>query len=355
MLRVIQIGLGPLGRQMVRFAAGRSGVRVVAAVDPAAGLAGCDLAEVADVPSRDRGALGAAGPVRGHVRVSASLAEALVQAAAPSSPGAAVADVALVTTFSDIGRVGAQIAELATARLPVVSTCEELSYPWTIHPDEAARIDAVCREHGVACLGAGVNPGFLMDYLPSVLTGLCRDVRRVTVRRIQDAASRRVPFQKKIGAGLSAAESRVRIAAGSLRHVGLPESVHMVAAACGWRLDRVEETIEPVLAEARVETGYRPIAAGQAVGVEQWGRGYLDRGAGEETVVTLQFRAAVGQPDPRDEIEIDGTPPVRSIIAGGVNGDVATCAVTLNAASVVTTAAPGLHTMLDLPVPVVGR
>lgn len=383
MLRVIQIGLGPIGREMVRSAAQREGIRVVAAVDPADGIAGHDLAEVAEVPPEQRASLGAAGgAVAGHVRVSATPAEALAEAAAVAAvggdpaaderseaavgatptaaapgrvPGGAVADVAIVTTFSDIGRVADQIAELAAARLPVVSTCEELSYPWATHADAAARIDAVCREHGVACLGTGVNPGFLMDYLPAVLTGLCRRVRGVTVRRVQDAAQRRVPFQQKIGAGLSPAEFERSVAAGSLRHVGLPESVHMLAAACGWELDRVEETIAPVIAESVADGGYRPIAPGEAAGVEQWCRGFRSSAAGEEAVVTLQFRAAVGEADPRDEIEIDGEPPIRSVIPAGVDGDVATCAVVLNAAAVVVAASPGLHTMLDLPIATVGR
>ncbi|MBM3148274.1 MAG: dihydrodipicolinate reductase, partial [Actinobacteria bacterium] len=227
--------------------------------------------------------------------------------------------------------------------------------PWATHADAAARIDAVCREYGVACLATGVNPGFLMDFLPGVLTGLCREVRGVTVRRLQDAARRRVPFQQKIGAGLAPAEFERQVATGSLRHVGLPESVHMLAAACGWTLDRVEETIEPVVAEIAVETGHRPIAAGEVAGVEQWCRGFRGPATGEAAVVTLQFRAAVGQADPRDEIEIDGEPPIRSVIPAGVNGDVATCAVVLNAAAVVAVASPGLHTMLDLPVPAVGR
>jgi 4-hydroxy-tetrahydrodipicolinate reductase len=383
MLRVIQMGLGPIGRQMVRSAAQREGIRVVAAVDPADGIAGLDLAEVAEVPPEQRASIGAAGgAVAGHVRVSATLAEALAEAAAVAAVGgdvtadegsqaaaaatptavapgdgddATVADVAIVTTFSDIDRVADQIAELAAARLPAVSTCEELSYPWATHTDTAARIDAVCREHGVACLGTGVNPGFLMDYLPAVLTGLCRRVRGVTVRRVQDAARRRVPFQQKIGAGLSPAEFERSVAAGSLRHVGLPESVHMLAAACGWELDRVEETIAPVIAESVVDGGYRPIAPGEAAGVEQWARGFCSPDAGAGPVVTLHFRAAVGEADPRDEIEIDGEPPIRSVIPAGVDGDLTTCAVVLNAAAVVAAASPGLHTMLDLPVPAVGR
>jgi 2,4-diaminopentanoate dehydrogenase len=330
MLRVIQIGLGPLGRKTVQFADGRPGLRIVAAVDPAPGIAGRTLRDLCE---------GAGG----GVAVASSLPAALSSAAEPP-------EVAILTTSSDLDRVEGQLCELADAGLPVVSTCEELSYPWTAHPDHAARIDARFRERSVASLGTGVNPGFLMDYLPAVLTGLCRSVRHVTVRRVQDASARRVPFQVKIGACLSIDEFAARVAEGSLRHVGLPESTHFVAAALGLRLERVEEELRPVLSEHRVTTGFRPIESGMACGVEQIARGYAD---GRE-VVRLEFRATVGEAESFDQVEIDGEPSLLCTIAGGVNGDIATCAVVLNALAVVVKASPGLHTMLDLPIPTVG-
>ena len=330
MLRVIQIGLGPLGRKTVQFAAERPALRVVAAVDPSPDIAGRQLSDLC----------GAGGAIA----VVSSLPAALSAAAEPP-------EVAILTTYSDLDRVEAQLCELADAGLPVVSTCEELSYPWITHPDHAARIDARFRERGLACLGTGVNPGFLMDYLPAVLTGLCRSVRHVTVRRVQDASTRRVPFQVKIGACLSIEEFAARVAEGTLRHVGLPESTHFLAAALGLRLERVEEELRPVLADLPVTTGFRPIDPGTACGVEQIARGYAE---GRE-VVRLEFRATVGEAESFDQVEIDGEPPLLSTIAGGVNGDIATCAVVLNALAVVATAPPGLHTMLDLPIPTAGR
>lgn len=331
MLRVIQVGLGPLGRKTVQFAAERPALRIVAAVDPAPGIAGRALRDLC----------GGAG---GGVTAESSLARALAGAAEPPQ-------VAVLTTHSDLDRVEGQLCELADAGLHVVSTCEELSYPWIAHPDHAARIDARFRERGVACLGTGVNPGFLMDYLPAVLTGVCRSVRHVTVRRVQNASARRVPFQVKIGACLSIDEFAARVAEGTLRHVGLPESVHFLAAALGLRLERVEEELQPVLSEHRITTGFRPIEPRMACGVSQTARGYAD---GRE-IVRLEFRATVGEAESFDQIEIDAEPPLLSTITGGVNGDVATCAVVVNALAAVAVAPPGLHTMLDLPIPTVGR
>ena len=83
----------------------------------------------------------------------------------------------------------------------VVSSCEELSYPYEKSPVLAARLDRLARENGVAVLGTGVNPGFLMDAWPLFMTGVCAEVKEIKASRVQDASVRRVPFQEKIGAG----------------------------------------------------------------------------------------------------------------------------------------------------------
>ncbi|MFW6059762.1 MAG: dihydrodipicolinate reductase, partial [Phycisphaeraceae bacterium] len=206
-------------------------------------------------------------------------------------------------------------------------------------------IDAACRRCGVACVGTGVNPGYLMDFLPATLSTVCQRVDRLRVWRVQDASKRRGPFQKKIGAGLSRADFREQVKAGAIRHVGLLESVHMVAAAMDWQLDEATESIKPVIAERRIRTKHVRVEAGEAAGVEQIGKGKVE---GRE-VIRLVFRAAVSEPESYDTVKITGEPSVESTIAGGVNGDIATCAVTLNVAQAIVHAPPGLHTMLDLP------
>jgi 4-hydroxy-tetrahydrodipicolinate reductase len=325
MIEIVHVGLGPLGQEMVRSAVERESFRIVGAVDIDPAKAGKDLGELCGV-----GALG--------VPVSGSLEEAI----RGKSPR-----VAVVTTVSSLAALEPQLATLARAGLPVVSTCEELFFPWRRQPQLAHRIDRTCRDHGIACVGTGVNPGFLMDYLPAVLTGLGQKVTGVRVWRIQDASVRRVPFQQKIGAGLTTREFEARVKAGTLRHVGLPESVDFIAARLGWELDQTTESIEPVMADQEVKSGYKPIAQGMVRGVYQVGRGFK---AGEE-LITLTFRAAVGEPESYEEIRIEGEPAFRSCIAGGVNGDIATCAVTLNAVRSILAVGPGLKTMADLPTP----
>ncbi len=323
MIDMIQIGIGPLGQKMVKSAVQRGCFNIVGALDT-------DTAKI----GQDLGTLCGIDPL--GVAVFGRLDEALV---------AAVSQVAVVTTVSSLALMEPQIAQLAKAGLHIVSTCEELSYPWDIQPEIARRIDEVCRQNNVTCVGTGVNPGYLMDLLPTVLSTVCQDVTGVRVKRVQDASVRRIPFQQKIGAGLTTAEFDAKKADGTLRHVGLPESVDFIAAKFGWKLDRKTESIEPVMAEEATDIGYKPIAQGMCRGVHQVGRGFI----GDDEVITLTFTAAVAEPESYDEVQIEGDPAFTSRIAGGINGDIATCAVTLNSVRSVLDAGPGLKTMSELP------
>ncbi len=323
MIEIVHVGIGPLGQMMVRSAASRGGFRIVAAVDTDPAKTGKDLGELCGIK-------------RLGIPVSGSLDEAIQGKSA---------QVAVLTTVSGLAAIEPQVAQIARAKLHIVSTCEELFYPWRTQPGLAQRIDKICRDAGVACVGTGVNPGYLMDFLPTTLSGLCQKVTGVRVWRIQDASIRRIPFQQKIGAGLTPAEFEAKRKAGTLRHVGLPESVDFIAARFGWRLDRNTESLEPVMAEQTITSGYKPIAKGMARGVYQVGRGFV----GDNEVITLTFKAAVGEPESYEEVRIEGDPTFSSRIAGGINGDIATCAVTLNTVRSILSAGPGLKTMADLP------
>ncbi|MDD5678452.1 MAG: dihydrodipicolinate reductase [Kiritimatiellae bacterium] len=323
MINIIQVGLGPLGQKAVRFALERGTIRIVGAVDPAPDKAGQDLGVVCGLKP-----LG--------LIVQANLAAAC-RGKKPT--------VAVLTTVSSLKRLETQVVELAKAGLRIVSTCEELAFPWKTQPQIAKRLDAICKQHGVACVGTGVNPGYLMDFLPCILTSVCQRVERISIFRIQDASPRRIPFQQKIGAGLTRAQFQAKVRAGTLRHVGLTESMHMIAHHMGWKLTRVMESLRPVIAKREILSGYKPIQRGQASGVEQIGRATVK---GRE-VLKLHFRAAVGESESFDRVEIVGEPSFTTMIPGGTNGDIATCAITINAIRSIVKAAPGLRTMIDLP------
>lgn len=329
--RVLIVGLGPLGKIIAADALERGVARIVAAADVSHDIAGSSLSRV--VPGAD-----ATVVVRPSV-------EAWLRDAGPRREGI---DCAIVATSSDLAKAAPAIRTLLDAGVSVVSTCEELLFPWLRHPGLAEELDVAAKRTGARLVGTGVNPGFMMDTLPVFVTGVCKTVRAVKVWRIQDATTRRIPFQQKIGAGLDDAAFERKIADGSLRHVGLGESLHFIARYLGFKIARWEESIGPVKAERDLTCALGPIPRGRAAGVRQVAHGY---DAEHRAVVTMEFQAAIGQSDPHDRVQVDGDPAIDVVFKGGVHGDIATSAITLNSIAPLLASPPGLHTMATMPLP----
>jgi 4-hydroxy-tetrahydrodipicolinate reductase len=313
--RAVVFGLGAIGAGIARLAATRPSIELVGAIDSAADKAGRPLSEVL---GDDAGAASGA-------RVHAGASEALEQL----NP-----DVVLHATGSHLPDVMDQLLACASAGASVVSTCEELSYPWHRHPALATRLDSAARSGNATLLGTGVNPGFVMDTLAVVLSSVCQQVEHVTLNRIVDVALRRPQLQKKVGMGLTLLEFEARVAAGNFGHIGLPESCRLLARGLGWALDSLDETIEPVPGEGGRAAGMRQTATATA---------------GGRTVIEATVQMSAGAPRPRDEILIEATPPVRMTIEGGIHGDTATAALVVNVIPAVILHTPGLITPLDLP------
>ncbi|MFC7156966.1 hypothetical protein ACFQPA_16165 [Halomarina halobia] len=324
-LTAVQYGVGPIGSRIVRVAVDR-GIEFVGGIDIDPTKVGRDLGRVVGL-ERDLG-----------VDVTDD-----AQTALEAEP-----DVVFHSTGSSLAAVSPQLTDALTAEADVISTTEELSYPWW-DPDNrglASELDETAREHGVTCLGTGINPGFAMDTLPAVLSTPCQVVQSIRVERVQDAAQRRRPLQEKIGAGLDV-ETFEREIATAGGHVGLSESTAMLADALGWTLQTTERDIEPVIADERVRSDYVTVDPGAVAGIRQRVRGIVDGDA----VIELDLRMYLDAPDPHDRIRITGRPPLDVVVAGGFHGDRTTPAIVVNVVPRVRAAAPGVATMLDLAVP----
>ena len=325
-IRVMHVGLGPIGAAVARQLAARKGFRIVAAVDIDPNKVGRDVGEVAEMGKRLR------------VKVM----DDARKAAKAGKP-----DVAVLCTSSSLKSVLPQLEALLKLRLPVVSTTEELAYPAPANRRLAKRIDEMARKAKVAILGTGVNPGFTMDALPIALTSVCEQVNRIEVRRVQDARVRRLPFQQKIGAGLTREQFEQQVTLGTVKHVGFTESIQMIADAMGWNLTRITDNVRPWMAEEEVHSELLAVDPGYVAGISQEGVGYV----GDEAKIHLQLDAYLGAPESFDSVLIDGSPRLYWKVQGGVHGDIATASMTVNSIPHVITAAPGLRTMRDMPLP----
>ncbi|MGQ9460743.1 MAG: NAD(P)H-dependent amine dehydrogenase family protein [Candidatus Bathyarchaeaceae archaeon] len=326
-VRVVLYGVGAVGSSIAKFLLQKEGVEIVGAIDVAEEKVGKDLGEVLGIGKR----LG--------VMVS-------------NDPNAVLsrvkADIMVHATASFLKQIYPQIAKALEHGVNVVSTCEELAYPYATEPELARKLDELAKENGVTVLGTGINPGFLMDTLVITLTSVCQKVERIRVTRTINAATRRGPFQKKIGAGFLINEFRKRIERKIIMgHVGLKESISMIADALGWKLDRIEvDLVEPVIAKTRVESEMIQVEPGKVAGLKQRARGLKE---GKE-VITLDFQAYMGAEE-YDSITIEGVPSIHMKIDPCVHGDIGTVAMIVNSIPKVINAQSGLVTMKDLPIP----
>jgi len=310
--RVALVGLGAIGREVLKAVRARPSLELTGAYDPA--FVGRDAGEVAEI-----GAIG--------VKAAPSLSAAL-----------AGADVALVLTLSGVAEMMPMVEAAGAAGVDVVSTCEDLSYANHATPELAQELDARARATGITVVGTGVNPGLVMDRLPVTLAAACVTVESVAVTRVVDAAKRRGPLRAKVGAGMTVEAFNAGVAQKQLGHRGLPESCALIGLGLGFTFDEIRSTIGPV-------TEARPgIEAGRVAGLRQSAVGL----AGGRELVRLELEMSVGAPEPHDRIVIAGDPPLDLIIRGGTHGDRATVGTVLNAISPVIAAPPGLLTVLDL-------
>jgi 4-hydroxy-tetrahydrodipicolinate reductase len=328
-IKIAQFGLGPIGLETLKLAAAKPWAKVVGGVDIDPSKAGRDLADLTLTDA-----------LKGR-RVFRSLEE-LVARAKP--------DLIFHTAVSRFKDAFGQIEPMARLGINVISSCEELLYPRLRQPRLAARLDRVCRASGARVLGAGVNPGFVMDLLPVFMTAVSREVRAVHVRRVVNASTRRRPLQKKIGSGQPPATFRRLLAQGQAGHAGLRESLALIAHCLGWKLSQIVETADAVLADHDIRTLYFEVRKGQTCGIHQRVQGKI----GGAACLSLDLKMCLDAEDPHDAIQIEGDPPMSLLIQGGVAGDAATVAALVNAAPRLLQAPPGLRLVTDLPVPRLG-
>jgi len=317
------MGLGFIGQEIARAAHASPEVRLVGAVDTSPKLIGRRLGELLADPSLS-------------IPVHANLEQAR---------GRHRDAVVLHATGSRLPQVMDQLLAAIRAGLCVVSTCEELSFPFLRHPELSQQLEREARKAEVSVLGTGVNPGFAMDRLVATAGQACGPVRHVSATRVVDARSRREALQRKIGAGLTEEEFMALADKDEIGHVGLTESAALCALGLGLECDDFEEEIAPLLAQEDIPGGAFPVKKGRVAGIAQTAVGL----EGAQERVRLDLQIAIGAENPRDQIVVEADPTIELVISGGIAGDRATANLVVNAAPRLSSADPGLLTVLELP------
>lgn len=262
------------------------------------------------------------------------------------------ADLCLLATDSFTRGAYDKMQRIMEKGINVITTAEEMAYPQAQEPALAQQLDEIARANGVTVLGTGINPGMIMDLLVVCLTGCMETVEHIEAKRVNSLSPFGETVMEEQGVGISEAEFNQRVAADDLAgHVGFSESVQMIADAIGWKVDKFQQQMKPILTTMDRKSPYGFAAAGHLAGINMTGQGYVDGEVKIDMIHPQQIEPEMEGTYTGDYIKLQGSPEVNMAITPEVDGGIGTIAMCVNMIPHVLNARPGLKTMIDLPVP----
>ena len=317
-IRVAVWGFGAMGGGIARVLLDKKGVEITGVCDIHPQRVGRSIFELLNVERGDRK----------DVLVCDDINKVAAKGAA---------DICVIATDSFTKKVFPKIKLVVENGINVVCTAEEMSYP---------------KANGVSILGTGINPGLMMDLLAVCLTGCMTNVESVQCRRVNSLSPFGPAVMEEQGVGLSVKAFEQGVEDGSLAgHVGFAESVGMIAEALGWKVDKFEQQMKPIVTTVDRKSPYGFAKAGDVAGVNMTGQGYVNGEIKIDMIHPQQIEPEMEGTHTGDYIVLKGTPNVNMAINPEVDGGIGTIAMIVNMIPHVINARPGLKTMLDLPVP----
>jgi 4-hydroxy-tetrahydrodipicolinate reductase len=330
-IRVLILGTGQMGAAIARLVLEKQGLDLVGAYGRRARRAGMDLGRAIGL-ERDLG-----------IAIGSDLDDVIERAQA---------QVAIQATCSKLDEAWAEISVLLRHGVAVISIAEEMAYPACRSPVIADEMHRLALAQGVAVVGTGINPGFVLDLLVIALTGVCSQIESITATRVNDLSPYGPAVLTAQGVGLTPEAFERGVKDGSLAgHFGFAQSINMIAAALGWDIERIEESRKPIVSHTRRETPFITVKSGHVAGCLHTAVAFRE----DRPVITLihpqQIQPHLEGVETGDVIEIVGTPNVKLAGSPEIPGGQGTAAIAVNMIPRVLNAAPGLYTMADLPVP----
>lgn len=264
----------------------------------------------------------------------------------------AKANLIFHATSSPLDEIESQIMKCIEARCNVISVAEaRLVYPWIHNRETGQRIDEAAKKNQVTVLFTGINPGFMMDLVPIMFTGVCASVKRIVMWRLLNILPYGPGVLKNLGIGLAVNEFQKGLVDGSIGWI-LPQTcpqIDMICDAIGWRLDETRRIVEPMTSNKAKETSYGvEIGAGKVCGVK-WSYSGLKGG---ETPITFDWIHMLHPEEEgleaEDRCSIEGESDI-DLIVRKLDSGIGTYAHAINAIPQVMQARPGLVTVRELP------
>lgn len=326
-IRVIQFGLGAMGSMMVRIILEKKELELVGVIDRDPEKTGKDLSDVLKIKKK----------TGVKIYSDAELAFKTLKA-----------DVMLHAAVSYVPKVWEQIKPAVEKGISIITIAEEMGYPFKKYPYLCREMDRTAKKHGVSILGSGINPGFAMDILPLFLSGICRNVESVKVTRVIDFSPFGASIQKNIGIGMNPADFKKGVSSGKMPlHIGLPESAYMLASGLGWKIDKIIETREPVIAKKAINVpGYMKVPSGKISGFNHRCYAFVK---GKKKIILEELGRVARDIDYKNTIVIEGVPRIVETM-NVPSGHITTTSHAVNLIPALLKVEPGLHSMLDIPI-----
>lgn len=332
-VRVVIWGFGAMGSGMARMILNKRGIEITGICDRHEGRVGKDMYEV----------LGVDADGRAPVIIQKDIDEVVTERCC---------DVIITATDSFTAEAFPRLKYCLEKKLNVISTAEEMAFPAAAHPDLAEKLDQIAKANGVSILGTGINPGHIMDLLVVTMTGAMTDVEHIEAKRVNSLSPFGHTVMKEQGVGFSVDEFNDAVKNDAVAgHVGFRESIGMIAKALGWKVDRFEQQMKPIITSVDRKSPHGFAAAGDVAGINMTGQGWVDGELKIDMIHPQQIEPQMEGTNTGDFIRIKGTPPVNLSNTPEMEGGLGTIAMCVNMIPKVINADPGLKTMLDLPVP----
>lgn len=331
LIRVLILGTGQMGQGISRLLLSKSGLKLVGAYGRRAERSGMNLGRI----------IGCTDPL--DIRVSSDLS-ALIEQTQPH--------IAIQATSSILIDAKDELMLLVRKGVNVISIAEEMAYPEVKNSLLAAEIRKLAVDHDVSVLGTGINPGFVLDLLIITMTGVCAQVDSITAKRVNDLSPYGPSVLNTQGVGLTPEAFESGLKDGSVKgHFGFEESIHMIAAKLGWKIDRIDQKREPIIATLNRETPFVTVESGQVAGCLHTATAFRDDRAVIKLIHPQQVHPFLEGVETGDMIDICGEPNIKIAGSPEIPGGQGTVALAVNMIPRVLNAEPGLYSMADLPPP----
>jgi len=271
-------------------------------------------------------------------------------------------DYRLAEAATDIARC------LRAGRNVVTTSLVPLCYPPSADREMVEMLEKACVAGEASLFNSGVEPGWINDVLPLVMSGMCERIERITSQEILDYGGIDQPdiMFDFMGFAHPPGWDAPLLAPGRLASLWSPV-VWGLADGLGLQLDRVEDSIEPWVTDEDYEVASGRVPAGTLGAL----RFRLKGIAGGEERVVVEHITRMGShtapdwpnhPSPMGgyRIILDGMPTYTLDLEMHGRGDklrgltYATVMRELNAIPAVVAAPPGVLSFLDLPL-ITGR